>query len=67
MQHTFSQQLGNLPEEILVLPRFLRTRKDNPKAPAGADWQKPEKQKLYSELKGICGFVAAPKKGVFVQ
>ena len=59
MQHTFSQQLGNLPEEILVLPRFLRTRKDNPKAPAGADWQKPEKQKLYSELKGICGFVAA--------
>ena len=59
MNNDFKQQLGNLPPEILALPRFLRTRKDNPKAPTGADWQKPEKQKLYSELKGICGFVAA--------
>lgn len=59
MNNDLKQQLENLPPEILALPRFLRTRKDNPKAPAGADWQKPEKQKLYSKLKGIRGFVAS--------
>ena len=55
----FQQRLKNLPAEILALPRFLPTRKDNPKAPKGKDWQKPENQVNYSELKGIGGFVAA--------
>lgn len=55
----FQQRLENLPAEILELPRFLPTRKDNPKAPKGKDWQKPENQVSYSELKGIGGFVAA--------
>ena len=55
----FQQRLENLPAEILALPRFLPTRKDNPKAPKGKDWQKPENQVSYSELKDIGGFVAA--------
>ena len=55
----FQQKLENLPAEILALPRFLPTRKDNPKAPKGKDWQKTENQVRYSELKGIGGFVAA--------
>lgn len=55
----FQQRLENLPAEILALPRFLPTRKDNPKAPKGKDWQKPENQVSYSKLKGIGGFVAA--------
>ena len=53
------QTLKNLPDEIQALPRFLKTRKDNPKAPTLRDWQKPEKQKIYSELDGILGFVVA--------
>ena len=59
MNKTITQTIKNLPNEILALPRFLKTRKDNPKAPTLRDWQKPEKQKLYSELDGILGFVAA--------
>ena len=59
MKKAITQTLKNLPVEILALPRFLKTRKDNPKAPTLRDWQKPEKQKLYSELDGILGFVAA--------
>ena len=55
----FQQRLENLPAEILELPRFLPTRKDNPKAPKGKDWQKPENQVSYSALKGIGGFVSA--------
>lgn len=58
-QQPFSQQVENLPREILALPRFVKTRKDNPKAPSGAKWQDPKNQKLYSELKGTIGFVAA--------
>ena len=58
-QQPFSQHLENLPREILALPRFVKTRKDNPKAPSGAKWQDPKNQKLYSELKGTIGFVAA--------
>lgn len=58
-QQPFSQQVANLPREILALPRFVKTRKDNPKAPSGAKWQDPKNQKLYSELKGTIGFVAA--------
>lgn len=57
--NTFHQKLENLPTEILALTRFLPTRKDNPKAPRGKDWQKPENQMRYSKLKGIGGFVAA--------
>ena len=59
MNNTIAQSIENLPNEILKLPRFLKTRKDNPKAPTLKDWQKTEKQKLYSELDGILGFVAA--------
>ncbi|MBO4779584.1 MAG: DUF927 domain-containing protein, partial [Selenomonadaceae bacterium] len=56
------QQLENLPQEILSLRRFLETRKDNPKRPVISDWQNPKNQKLYSELKGIVGFVAATEQ-----
>ena len=59
MNNDLKQQLENLPPEILALPRFLRTHKNKPKAPVGEGWQLPENQKLYSELKGIRGFVAA--------
>lgn len=59
MEKDLNQQLGNLPAEILALPRWLKTRKDNHKAPAGTAWQKPENQKMYSELSGVRGFVAA--------
>lgn len=62
MNKTITQTLKNLPNEILALPRFLKTRKDNPKAPTLRDWQKSEKQKLYSELDGILGFVAATEE-----
>ena len=55
----FRQQLENLPDRILALPRFLKTRTDNPKAPAVSKWQLPENQRLCSELEGIRGFVAA--------
>ena len=59
MDNTFNQRLDNLPKEILALPRFLRTRTDNHKAPLVKEWQNSKNQKLYSELKGILGFVAA--------
>lgn len=59
MNQTVTQSLENLPDEILALPRFLRTREDNHKAPLVKEWQNPKNQKLYSELKGIVGFVAA--------
>ena len=53
------QQLTNLPHEILALPRFVKSGNNgNPKAPFGG-WQKPKKQKLFSQLKGTCGFVPA--------
>lgn len=55
----FKQRLSALPVEILALPRFLPTRADNPKQPIYKAWQNPKNQKLYSELKGIIGFVAA--------
>lgn len=58
-QQPFSQQVEYLPREILALPRFVKTRKDNPKAPSGAKWQDPKNQKLYSELKGTIGFVGS--------
>ena len=58
----FTQQIENLPGEILALPRFLKTRTNKPKAPAISNWQQPENQRLYSELKGICGFVAATEQ-----
>lgn len=56
------QQLRNLPQAILDLPRFLGTRKDNPKAPANSKWQHPENQRLYSKLRGVRGFVAATEQ-----
>lgn len=56
------QQLENLPKEILSLPRFLETRQDNPKRPVISNWQNPKNQKLFSELKGIRGFVAATEQ-----
>lgn len=59
MEKDLNQQLGNLPAEILALPRWLKTRKNNRKAPVGAAWQKAENQKMYSELSGVRGFVAS--------
>ena len=58
----FTQQLRNLPQQILDLPRFLSTRKDNHKAPANSKWQLPENQRQYSKLRGIRGFVAATEQ-----
>ena len=55
----FSQQLANLPEEILSLPRFVNYgNHDNPKAPYEG-WSLPENQRLYSELNGTIGVVAS--------
>lgn len=54
-----SQQLANLPEEILSLPRFVNSgNHDNPKAPYEG-WSLPENQRLYSELNGTIGIVAS--------
>lgn len=58
----FTQQLRNLPQMILDLPRFLSTRKDNHKAPANSKWQLPENQRQYSKLRGVRGFVAATEQ-----
>lgn len=58
----FTQQLHNLPAEILALPRFLKTRPDKPKAPVDKNWQRPENQKPYSKLRGVRGFVAATEQ-----
>lgn len=53
------QHLWCIPAEILALPRWLKTRDDNPKAPVVSKWQLPENQKPAAELNGIIGFVAA--------
>lgn len=58
-QQPFSQQVENLPREILALPRFIKTRKSDPKIPRVSKWQDPKNQKLYSELKGTLGFVGS--------
>lgn len=53
------QVLTNMPEEILALSRFVNSgNHGNPKAPFDG-WNRPENQKLYSELNGIIGFVAS--------
>ena len=62
MKTKLNQQLDNLPQIIFDLPRFVKTRSDNPKAPAGANWQDPANQKLCTELDGIRGFVAATER-----
>ena len=54
-----TQQLGNLPAEILALPRWLPTRDDNQKRPVGEKWQLPENQKPFADVKGVKGFVAS--------
>ena len=59
MNHALKQSVENLPKEILSLPRFIKTRADNPKRPEGSEWQKPENQRHYSELNGTIGFVAS--------
>lgn len=64
-----TQQLGNLPAEILSLNRWEGTlpnkdpKKDH-KIPVGIDgeghgWSKPEAQKPFAEVEGIKGFVAS--------
>ena len=54
-----NQSLTNLPKEILSLPHFVKSgNHDNPKAPFEG-WQRPENQKLYSELNGTIGVVAS--------
>ena len=62
MKTKLNQQLDNLPQIIFDLPRFVKTRSDNPKAPAGANWQDPANQKLCTELDGVIGFVAATER-----
>jgi len=54
-----TQQFSNLPAEIILLPRWLSTRKDKPKAPVAKAWSLPENQKPFAEVEGIKGFVAA--------
>ena len=52
-----TQQLKNLPEEILAQPRFFAVKEN--KAPKTKGWSKPENQKLYSEIRGLAGFDTA--------
>lgn len=52
-----TQQLKNLPEEILAQPRFFAVKKD--KAPKTKGWSNPKNQKLYSEIRGLAGFDTA--------
>ena len=55
------QSFTNLPQEVLFLPRFTQSgNHGNPKAPFEG-WNRPENQKLYSELNGIVGFVPSTK------
>ena len=57
--HQPAQILKNLPQEILSLPRFVKSgNHGNPKAPYEG-WNRPENQRLYSELNGIIGLVAS--------
>lgn len=53
----FSQQLANLPEEILSQPRFFAVKKN--KEPKAKGWSNPKNQKLYSEIQGLAGFDTA--------
>lgn len=53
----FSQQLANLPEEILSQPRFFAVKKN--KEPKAKGWSNPKNQKLYSEIQGLVGFDTA--------
>lgn len=62
MKQIINQHIENLPAEILALPRFLKTRADNPKRPVITQWQLPANQKCYSELDGTVGFVAATEQ-----
>ena len=62
MNNIITQHIENLPKEILALPRFLKTRADNPKRPIIAEWQLPANQKCYKELDGTVGFVAATEQ-----
>lgn len=62
MKQIINQHIENLPAEILALPRFLKTRADNPKRPIIAEWQLPANQKCYRELDGTVGFVAATEQ-----
>ena len=52
-----SQQLDNLPEEILSQPRFFAVKKN--KEPKAKGWSNPKNQKLYSEIQGLAGFDTA--------
>lgn len=52
-----SQQLDNLPEEILSQPRFFAVKKN--KEPKAKGWSNPKNQKLYSEIQGLVGFDTA--------
>lgn len=58
-QGVAQQLLDNLPHEILALPRWLPTRRDNHKRPVGDKWQLPENQKPFADVEGIKGFVAS--------
>ena len=49
-----NQILTNLPQEILSTQRFFPVGAD--KAPHMKDWGNPDKQKFYSDFKGLVGF-----------
>ena len=57
MTQSFTQQLKNLPDEILSQPRFFAVGAD--KQPLTKGWSKPENQKLYSDIKNLAGFDTA--------
>ena len=48
------QKFDNLPIELTKQKRFLLVGEN--KAPLTPEWQKPENQAYYTDLKGLCGF-----------
>ena len=50
----FTQQIENLPAEILDQPRFFPVAEN--KQPLMSEWQKPENQRDYRDVRGLLGF-----------
>ena len=57
MTQNFTQQLKNLPDEILSQPRFFAVGAD--KQPLTKGWSKPENQKYVGQIQGLAGFDTA--------
>ena len=53
MDNTFKQQLDNLPQEILVQPRFFALL-GNDKGATPKGWSNPDNQKIYTDIQANC-------------